>query len=172
MGDDRPARRAAARQSRPHDRAGELRGALSGLGIQRSEEERAPEPFVERAPAIHDGVDAPVLARRKKREHGEIVERPRAGDAAMRRKNPPGKRPGVWPHAPAFLCGEVDEGEIGLARLRQRAKAADDAQEIQRVGIARQQQMIAVVDHHAKRRIEIGAAASASLPRRSCSSRR
>ena len=35
-----------------------------------------------------------------------------------------------------------------------------------RRGIARQQQVIAIVDHHAERRIEIGAAAPARLPRR------
>ena len=80
------------------------------------------------------------------------------------RQNPPGQRPAVGPQTPALACPKVHEVEQRFGRPGHLVLGPDGAQVVPHGAIARQHEMVAVVDHLAEGGVVIGAAASAGVP--------
>ena len=164
-GDQRVAGAASARQRLAQNRAGEKRGGLARLSVERGEEERPRQPLVKNAVAIDDLVHARVPTRKQQAHHRQIIERPGAGHAAVLGEDPPGNRALVRMEQPMFARRQVGEGELGFVGTGKLPFAANGLQERQGRLVGRQQQMIAVVDVETESRLEIRAAAAAGVAR-------
>ena len=100
------------------------------------------------------------------RHQREIIAQAGIGHAARLVEHPE-RQPAVAEiELPALAGGEVDERKLRALRPDQPGLGADRSRIGQRVAVARQQQMIAVVDGEVGRGVEIGAAAAAGLLRR------
>ncbi len=64
---------------------------------------------------------------------------------------------------PALAGGEIDEGKVGRIRADEPLARVDRGEIVERCTVARQDQVVAVVDRHAKRCVVIGAATPARL---------
>ena len=89
-----------------------------------------------------------------------------AWDPLLPIEQPPGDAPFAKIEPPALAALEVREVEDRGAGIMQRPARADPIEIVERLAIARQQEMVAVVDDEAKRRIEIGPATAAREGRR------
>src|SRR5262249_50076413 len=96
----------------------------------------------------------------------EIICGARTGHTSVPAKYPPRNRTIVGTKNPAFLASHVHESELGALRSEQTLTGPDCVQIVLYRPIARQDQMIAIVDHAFERRIVIRAAAPASRSRR------
>src|SRR5215467_13981501 len=83
-----------------------------------------------------------------------------AGHAAARVEYPPRYAPIVEAQRPLLARGKVDEGKFGARRTRQAILRTDRVRVGECRAIARQQQVIAVVDRHADAVVVIGPAAA------------
>ena len=160
-GDQRPAGGAAGGERLADHRAGELGGAERRRDVERRQQQGLDQPRIKRPAAIDDLADR--LAGRRKHERGELEIIARAGTRNPHggAENPPRHAAGIHAQGPALAAFQVDEVEGGGWRNRQLVRSPDVAQEAERRPVAREQQMIAVVDGHAERGIVIGAAAPA-----------
>ena len=166
----RPAGLSAGSQGLAQDPRGEPDIAVPRFGVEGGEQHRMPEPPVEIAVAGHVGADRTAASLRlaggrpQDPERGEIVPGPAPGDAPRRAHHPPGQPPGIGAQAPALAGREVCEVEGGLVGTGERVgRRADGLEEAQRVGIAGEQQVVAVVEGQAQGRVVVGAAAPARL---------
>ncbi len=164
-GDQRAAGRAPLGERLPDDGAGQRRRAFRRVGVEGREQERLPQPLVEQAPAGHRLADRRRPAGPHQPRETEVVASARARHAATGGEDPPRQAAGVGPQRPPFAAGQVDEREIGAGRPFHLVLGADRAQERARLVVARQQQVVAVVDGHAERGVVIGATAPARLTR-------
>ena len=99
------------------------------------------------------------------RHQCQIVAQAGVGDAARLVEHPE-RQPAVAEiELPALAGREIDERKLRALRPDQPRLGADRARIGQRMAVARQQQMIAVVDGEIGRGVEIGAAAAAGLLR-------
>ncbi len=112
------------------------------------------------SPIVCPGSRAQQLAER------EIVGRRRPRHAARLREQPPRQRPGIGVQHPARAVAHVDIGEARLVRSDEPVARADRREIGVDRAIARQHEMIAVVDRQPELGVAIGAAAAARLPRR------
>ena len=91
----------------------------------------------------------------------QIVEHARAGHAPRGIENPEWQSAIVEPQRPALAARQIGKGKLGRSRTDQAMLGADAAKIIECGAIARQQEVIAVVDRHADRRVVIRTAAAA-----------
>ena len=163
-GDQRSASLPSRHQCFAHDGAGEARAPLLRLDVERREPERPRETLVERAGAFHGfahGFFAGGVQQPCKRK---VIARGRARHAPVAIKNPPWHTPTVDAQRPALAACKIDEGKLGRRRTVKPARGADRLEIGQRGMIAREQKVIAVVDHHIKQRVMVGPAAPSSRP--------
>src|SRR5262249_18491524 len=88
---------------------------------------------------------------------GEIVSRLGSGDAPLWVEYPPWQPPIAEMQGPAFAGREIDEGELRRVGADEPPAPPDPAQVIERGMVAREHQVIAVVDGQAERSVVIGA---------------
>ena len=160
-GDQRPAGGAAGGERLANHRAGELGGAERRRDVERRQQQRLDQARIEGPAAGDDLADRLAGAREQERGELEIIERGGTGHPHGGIEDPPRHAARIHAQGPALAALEIDEIEGGGGRDRQLRCGADVAQETECRTIARQQQMIAVVDGHAERGIVIGAAAAA-----------
>ena len=99
------------------------------------------------------------------RHQRQIIEQAGVGDAARLIEHPQRQPAVAEVELPALSGRQIDERKLRALRPDQSRLGADRACVGHRVTIARQQQMIAVVDGEVGRRVEIGPAAAAGLLR-------
>ena len=157
---------AARQQGLAHDRAGKPGRALGRIDIERGEQQRLHQPLVQRAVARDRAADQLVGACPNQRRQCEIVDQAGVGDAALFVEHP-GRQPGgAEIECPTLAGRKIDEGKLRALGPDQARLGADRPGIVDRVAVARQQQMVAVIDREIGRGIEIGAAAAAGLLRR------
>ena len=110
-------------------------------------------------------VEAPPGMAPHQREQREVVAGPGARHAAPGVEDPPRHHAFVRAQRPAPARGQVEEAERRTARSRQGALGTDRALVAGDGGVARQHEMVAVVDRHAEPAVMVGAASPAGLPR-------
>ncbi len=165
MGDARPAGLAAPSQGFTHHRGGKVGRASFRLGVQHRQQEGVQQPLPQRALAGDHLVQALAARRIEQGGEAQIVAGTGARRAAMLGEDPPGQSSGVGPDGPAFAGLHVGEGDGRLIGSDQMLGGPDLVQIGQHRAIARQHQVVAVVDHHAELGVQIGAAAAAGLGR-------
>lgn len=131
------------------------------IDIQCGEKERLDQSPVDRPLASDDFADRLSRRRQEQRRHRRIVERTRSRYAPAGIEDPKRNAAVVEAQHPAFAARQVDEGEFSGRGTGQPMFGADAAQIFERRAIAREDQVIAVVDHHAERSVVIGPAAAA-----------
>ena len=154
MSDARPVRASTLGQRLAQDRRDKLLQRQLGFGVERREQEWTDEPLRQRAAA-----DA--LAGTNEVCQPEIIERTRTRHTAHLGENPPGNGAVVRPDRPAFARSQIGESDFRRRRPDEISLRADDAQIVTHGPIARQDQMIAVVDDAIERGLVIGTAAPA-----------
>ena len=164
--DQRPAGLAARQQCFPHDRAGKARRALGRIDVERRQQQRLHQPLVQRPFGRDRLADQLVGPCPDQRHQCEIIEQAGIRDAARRIEHPERQPAVAEVELPALAAGHIDEGKLRPLRSDQPRLGADRPGVGQRVAVARQQQMIAVVDHQIGRGVEIGPAAAAGGLRR------
>ena len=87
------------------------------------------------------------------------------GTRRLAEQQPPRQRSLVGRQHPALAGRRVDEIDRATPRAAHLRARADRVEIGERGAVAGQQQMVAVVDRHAERLVEIGAAAAAGLAR-------
>ncbi len=162
---ERPARIAAPGEGLGHDARQHRRRRLAGGGIEGGDRQGPPEAAEERRLAAQHCGDGAVVLREGEADRAEILRQPRSRDAAVLVEDPPrhaAARGRSTQRSPVARSRKGKAGSAGPVSVSARA----DRREIgHRRAVALQQQMIAVVDAAAERRIEIRAAASAGLRR-------
>src|SRR5215213_5038424 len=124
------------------------------LGVQGCEQQRPPQPLIKGTIASHFVAD-PFLSSCPEQPHaGQKITRLCGGYAALCIENPPWDRPVAWHEPPAFIGSEIYEIENGMIGAAQGFACADTSEIGQCRVIARQHDMVAVVDPHPQRRIE------------------
>ena len=132
------------------------------IDVQSRKQHRTEQPVVKRSRAIEHVPHRSVVRHPEQARDLQIVERGRARHAAGPVENPPGQAV-VDPERPALARREIDERKIRRRRSDQRACAADGLGKLLHRVIARQHQMVAVIDRHANGAIEKRTAASAGI---------
>jgi hypothetical protein len=163
---DQRAAGVSPRQQRfPHHGAGEPRRPLGRIDVERRQQQRLHQPLVERALA-RDGVADPfALSCPNQRHQCEIIGQPGVGYAASLIEHPQRQPAVAKVDLPALPCRQIDEWKLRALRTDQSRLGADRSGVGDRVMVARQQEMVAVVDGEVGRRIEIGPATAAGLLR-------
>src|SRR3954464_8983830 len=90
----------------------------------------------------------------------------RAGHAPTRIENPPRHASVIEAQCPLLAIGQIEKGELGTRGADQAILRADRAGISERRTIARQEQVIAIIDRHADAVVVVGAAAAARDSRR------
>ena len=143
------------------------RRAFRRIGVQRRGQERAPEPLVERALAAHRLADRRALPLQEHAERREIfAQAPCPGTRFFRSNSHHGSRPSLRSSRQRSPLPRSAKSKTARAGIAQRRARADPVEIVERRAVARQQEMVAVVDDEAERRIEIGPAAAAREGRR------
>ena len=170
---DSPSRAMSGRLARPpseqrlaHHGGGKAGGGLGRFGIERGKKQRTPQALIKLARAAHGRADRCRRARPQERNDAEIVVRPCPRHAPGDAENPPAAAGLGSGAGPSARGGEVDEWNFGVRRPGQRVLRADQLQIGHRRMVARQQEMVAVVDHRAEKMVVVGAS-SARRPGRS-----
>ncbi len=165
-GDQRPAGLAARQQRFADDGAGEPRRALGRIDIEGGQQQRLHQPLVQRALARDRLAHQFVRPCPNQRHQCEIVAQAGVGDAA-RLVEYPERQPAVAEiELPALAGRDVAERKQRALRSDQPRLGADRARVSQRMAVAGQQQMIAVVDHQIGGGVEIGSTTTAGGLRR------
>jgi hypothetical protein len=140
-------------------------GPLGRIDVQRRQQQRLHQPLVQRS--LTGNRIADQFARRcpYQRHQCEIIEQAGVRHPAGLIEHP--KRQPAFPEIelPALPGAEVDEGKLGALRPDQPRLGADRSRISERVAVAREQQVIAVVDGQVGGGVEIGPAAAAGLLR-------
>ena len=157
----RPAGAAADRKRLADDGAGKPRRSIGRVDIECGEEKRLDQPLVERAFAGDDLAHRLAGRRPQKPRQRQIVEHAGSRHPPLGIEDPEWNRTVVEAQRPMGAAREIGEGEFRARRADQPRFGADAAQISERGVIAGQQQMVAVVDRHADRRIVIRTAAAA-----------
>ena len=160
--DQRPARLAARRQRLAHHRGSQRRGALARLDVQRRQQQGMHQPVVQRAGAIDDIGDRSIGLDPQQPPEPEILGEARARDTAALVENPP-RQPVADSKPPALVGGEIDERKLRRLRPHQARGAADCLRELHDRVVARQHQVVAVVDGHPDGAVEVRPAAAARI---------
>ena len=92
--------------------------------------------------------------------------RPVCGTRFLRSNSHQGIRPLAKIEPPALAALQIREIEDRAAWVMQRPARSDPVEIVERLAVARQEEMVAVVDDEAERRIEVGPAAAAREGRR------
>ena len=100
-------------------------------------------------------MDRGVVAHAQNPAQRQIVQQPGVRHAAGARQHPPGARPPIGPECPTPTVGQVDERKHRLGRSAQGRATTNRVEITHRRAVARQQQVIAVVDRQAQLAIEI-----------------
>ena len=148
----------ALQQRALHHRPHQGRQSRVGRGVEAGDGERLQQAAIELGTAQHlrHGCARPGEAQARQ---SEVVAQ--AGVRHAAGGQPPGQAAIVRLHRPMLAGGAVEEREERTARPMHAVLGADRAQEAHRGVVAGQQQVVAVVDPHAERAVEIRAAASA-----------
>ena len=133
------------------------------LGVECSAQQRVEQLFVDRALARDHVADGAIGGRPEQPCQRKILCRRRAGDARGRIEYPPRQAAVIDADGPATVGGEIDHREGRRAWTLQFFTRADAAHKLHGRPIARQHQVIAVVDSHAERGIVVAAATPAGL---------
>ena len=164
-GDQRPARLSAGEQGFPHHRAGKARGTLGRVDVERRKQQRLHEAVVEHALAGYGIADQLVGRRPNQRHECEVIGQTGIGDAASLIEHPQWQPAVAEVELPALPGREIDKRELRALGPDQPCLGADRPRIGQRVAVARQQKVVAIVDGQVGRRIEIRTAAAACLLR-------
>ena len=165
----RAAGRAAGAERLAQDPGGEADVASRRLGVERGEQDRMPEPVVERAFAGHAGADRAAGAVRLAGRRPQDAERARdsraRGVPGTRRawlSTHQGSAAGIRAQASSARrsSGRRSRTRPRPARSGRRPARRSRFRKSERIGVARQQQVVAVVDRQPERRIVVGAAAA------------
>ena len=160
-GNQRPAGATAGGKRLADDGGGEPRRALRRIDVERREQKRLDQALIERAVAGDDVADRLAGSGAQQPRQRQIIEHAGAGHAPLGVENPQRQTAVVEAQRPALAARQIDEREFGMGRADQPVRGADVAQISERGVVARQQEVIAVVDRHADRGVVIGAAAAA-----------
>jgi hypothetical protein len=159
-----PSCRFAAPERLGHHRPQQLRGTLGGGGVEHGHGQRLPEALIGRRLAPEEIADAGAPGPGQfDRRH--VVRGAASGGAAPGAEDPPGHDAAIGPHGPALAGRKIDERDRRGRHRQQFAFGADRGEIAHRRAIARQQQVIAVVDLGAEQIVEVRAAAAARLAR-------
>ena len=157
-------RPASGQQRFPHHRAGEARRSLGRIDVERRQQQRLHQPLVQACPGSGwcRQRACPFLPRSTAPGRDNRAGRCRALGALHRISI---AAAGLSPRSSCQRCPVVRSTNGNCARLRpdQPRLGADRPRIGKRVTIARQQQVIAVVDGQVGRGVEIGTATAASL---------
>ena len=146
FGDHRPHRAPAARYRLAQERRGQPCRSGTGFGVERAGQERFEQPRPKRAIGWNARVDA-VVAATEQLQQRQIVADARTGHPAMAAQHPPRHAAIVDPHRPAFAARHIHEGEVGVVGSDQRRVRADRPPKAGDGGVARRDEVVAVVDH-------------------------
>ena len=91
---------------------------------------------------------------------GLCIQRVGVGNALARIESPPRQAPVADVERPLIAVSEIDEGKLSRGRTDEALLGAERVQITERRVVTRQQQVIAVVNHHADRGVVIRTAAS------------
>ncbi len=152
------------RKSLADNGAGERGGSFRRIGVQRRNEQWIPQVSGDLACPQERPQDL-VGPREKQSYQSEIIAAGRVGNAAVGRENPPRQFSGVGPQFPALAPRQIAEIENGFVRPRQPALSTDFFRISQSGMVARQQQVVTIVDRYIEAGVEVGAAAPARLRR-------
>ena len=164
--DQRPAGAPAREQRLADDRAGKAGGAERRIDVQRREQQRLHQALIERAIAFDLVADELVVAGPEQRHHRGVVGRLRVRHALAVLEDPERNAAVVHLQQPALVGLEIDERELGMLRSLEAGLGADRACIVEHARVARQHEVIAVVDDEVGRSIVERAAAPAGLRRR------
>ena len=162
-GNQRAAGLAPRRQRLADDGGGETGARLPRVSVEGRDPERARQSLVQRAGARHDLADGFCVGAEQQTGESEIVAHRRPRHPAALVEDPPRQPPGVDPQRPPLARREIDECKVGRRRAGKPFRGTDRLEIGKRGMVGREQQVIAVVDHHVERRVMIGPAAPAGL---------
>jgi hypothetical protein len=163
-GDARVQRLAPARDGFAQDIGGQPQRAFARRRVEHGEQHGIEQALPQRAMGGNHRRNRHIGALHQFCERG-IVGQPRARHPARGHGHPPGQRAFVHPQGPARPIAQVVEGEAGGARPGERRRRADRGAEAGHRTVAREDEVVAIVDHFADLAVVIRAAAPASLPR-------
>ncbi|MGY4336233.1 hypothetical protein ACVWW3_001139 [Bradyrhizobium sp. LM2.9] len=156
----------AGEQRLAHDRAGKPRRAFGRIDVERCEQQRLHQALIEHALAGNGFADQRLFRRPDQRRQLQIIGEPGVGNAATLVEHP-GRQPTVAEiDLPALPGRDIDEGKLRALRSDQARLGADRSRIGARMAVARQQQMIAIVDGEIGGAVEIRTAAAAGVVRR------
>ena len=159
--DQRPAGASAERERLADHGRREPRGAERRIDVERRQQQRLDQALVERPLAADDFADGLACGRPKQPRQRQIVERALCPARGGSNRKSTTAAAVIETQRPALAARKIDKRELRGGRTCQPVLGADAAQIVERRVVARQQQMIAVVDGHADRGVVVGAAAPA-----------
>ncbi len=136
------------------------------LGVERGIRQWLPQPPIESRSGQQKIGDEIVRPGAHESHALQVIGQAYARNAPRRLEQPPRHAAGVGPEVPALAARDVEKRVTRFRLADQRAPRADRVEIGYRRLVARDQQVVAVVDAATQRRVEIGAATSARLRRR------
>jgi len=151
----RPASLPSRQQGFPHHRAGKTRGPLGRIDVQRRQQQRLHQPLVKRSLARDSIADQFALRGPDQRHQCEIIEQAGIRHTASLIEHPQRQPAVAEVELPALPCRQIDEWKLRALRPDQPRLGTDRSCISYRVTVAREQEMIAVIDGQVGRRVEI-----------------
>ncbi len=153
----RPAPGERFRDHRPHQPG----AALVSRRVQRRDGQRLDQPLVQ-AVMRQQPTHRVGRLRRPQPQQPHVIGQSGSRHPARWQEHPPGQPPFVRPHRPTLAAAHIDEREHRRGRAGQRMPRSDPVEKRHRRAVARQQQMVAVVDPAAEFTVEIRPATPAT----------
>ena len=163
--DQRPASLSARQQGFAHHCAGKAGGPFGRIDVQRRKQQRLHQPLIERSLAA-DGIPDQFAWRRPDQRHQcEVIEQAGVGHTAGPIEYPQRQPAFSEVELPTLARAEINERKLRALGPDQSRFGADRSCVSQRVAVAREQELVAVIDSQVGRRVEIRPAAAAGLLR-------
>ena len=162
-GDQRPAGAAAGCDRLAQQRGGQPRRGFRRRVVEGRQEKRLDQPLVQRARAVDHVADGLAAGQHHQPRQHQIVAHAGVRHAAAVVEDPPREKAVAEPQGPALPAGEIDEMKVGFVRPAHAVRRADQRQIGEGAAVARQDDVVAVVDLHVEHGVDVGAAAAAGL---------